>query len=450
MPVLKLWFAPLSLSASLLVALLISAEGPAPSQPQVLVAVPELVPLGVSAELAQNLTAVIAAELGRYDHVRVISSREIAMLLGVERQKELLGCADESCVTQLAGGLGAEKILSGQLGTVEQSLVFTLQLTDVKSARVEGRQVKVVPAGKNQLVDAVRATVTALMGSATSRNQPPRLAVRLALSALQGETVLLDASRCYDPDGDPLQTEWRQLDGPPALLESARDGIASFIAGEVGHYTFRVSVTDGRSAPVVNTVEVDVLKWRPFSIGVAVQVFAPFNRFVTTDGAGHDFRSRVPFGPKLEIGLWLNGRWQLFGTGELGWMHTFTLEDAPGSAATSVLDYVTFNLLAGIRYYVSFGAFRLFAQAAVGSARLFLWLHQGDMALNPGLQALVAEGSAGVDLPLGERFGVLLNVGLRVQGNTEAMPSFPGFTFAFSPGGLFWGLQFALGPYLRL
>ena len=427
-----------------LVALLVAAE---PSSPQVLVAVPELVPLGVSGEQAQNLTAVIAAELGRYDHVRVISSREIGMLLGIERQKELLGCADESCIAQLAGGMGAEKILSGQIGMVEQNIVFTLQLTDVKSSRVDGRVVKVVPAGKNLLVDAVRATVTALMGTAKSRNQPPRLAVRTAIEARQRETVLLDASRCYDPDGDPLQTEWRQLDGPPALLETAREGIASFVASEVGHYTFRVSVTDGRSAPVVNDVEVEVLKWRPFFIGVGAQVFSPFNRYVTTDGVGGDFRSRVPFGPKLEVGLWLDDRWQLFGLGELGFMQTFTLTDGPSG---STFDYTAFNLLSGVRFHLQFGAFKLFAQVELGSSRLFLTVRQQDRVLKPGVQALLAGVAGGVDVPLTERWGLALSIGLRVQGNTEALPAMPGNTFTFTPGGLFWGLQAGVWPYFRL
>ncbi|MBL8954818.1 MAG: hypothetical protein JNK82_28835 [Myxococcaceae bacterium] len=428
---------------ALLVALLVTTQAPT----QTLVAVPELTPLGVSAEQAQNLTAVIAAELGRYDHVRVISSREIVMLLGVERQKELLGCADESCITQLAGGMGAEKILSGQLGTVEQSLVFTLQLTDVRSARVDGRVVKVVPAGKNLLVDAVRAAVTSLMGTATSRNQAPRVSVRTAIEAHQRETVRLDASHCYDPDGDPLQIEWRQLDGPPALLETAREGVATFVASEVGHYTFRVSVTDGRSAPVVNTVEVDVLKLRPFSLGLGAQVFSPFNRFVTTDGVGGDFRNRVPVGPKLEIGLWLSEQWQLFGAGELGFMQTFTLTDGPNG---STLDYTAFNMFSGIRFYVLLGAFKLFAQIELGSSRLFLTVRQQDQVLKPNVLALMGGVSGGVDLPLTERWGLALTVGLRAQGNTEAMPTLPGNTFTFSPGGFYWGLQFALWPYLRL
>jgi hypothetical protein len=434
------------LIAPLLVALLATATAAEPDNTSVMIAVPELVPLGVPGEMAQNLTAVIAAELGRYDRVRVLSNREMAMLLGVERQKELLGCSDDSCVSQLAGALGADKILSGQIGTIEQSVVLTLQLTNAKTARVEGRVVKVVPAGKNLIVDAVRASVTALMGTASSQNQLPRIAVNDAFIAHQHETLHLDASHCYDPDGDPLQTEWRQLDGPPALLEGAHEANASFIATEVGHYTFGVSVTDGRSAPVTQSVSVEVRRRRPFTIGIAGQVFAPFNRYVISDGAGGDFRNRTPSGPKLEVGLSLNENWQLIGTGELGFMHTFTLDDPSGPS----LDYIAFSLLAGLRFNLSFGLFKLFAQASLGSSRLFLRLQQSGNVSNPGAQALIGELSGGVDLPLSEYFGILLSVGMRVQGNTEPVPQYPGFSFTFSPGGLFWGLQCAAGPYIRL
>jgi hypothetical protein len=129
-------------------------------------------------------------------------------------------------------------------------------------------------------------------------------------------------------------------------------------------------------------------------------------------------------------------------------MHTFTFEDLPGHSAS--FDYMAFTLLAALRYYVPFEGFRLFAQAGFGSARLFLRLQQDDHVLNPGTQALLGELIGGVDLPLGERFGVALQVGLRVQGNTETVPAYPGFTFTFSPSGVFWGLQFALAGYLRL
>jgi len=440
----------LALLAPLLLSLLAQTPTPAPAAPPpVLIAVPDLVPLGVSAQMAQNLAAIITAELGRYDQVRAISSTEMALLLGAERQKALLGCTDDSCVTQLADALGAEKILGGQIGVIEQSVVFTLQLTNVKTARVEARVVKVVPVGKNQIVDAVRGAVTALMGDAASRNQPPRMAVASSIVAHQHERVSLDASRSYDPDGDPLQSEWRQLDGPPALLEGPHDGAAAFTAAEIGLYTFRISVTDGRSTPLEQQVTVEVLPRRPFVVGVGMHLFAPFNRFVEQDGLGNAFRNRTPFGPMLELGLWLSARWQLIGEGEFSYMHTFTNDG--GLEQFEHLDYMAFNLLVGTRFYFPFDGFRLWAGASVGSARLFLHLKQGELTQDPGAQAVIGEVCGGADLALGERFGLLLKVGLRGQRNTEPMPPFnPGITFQISRDGVFWGLQTSLHAYLRL
>ena len=435
----------------LLIALLARATPPepVPVSHTVLIAVPDLVPLGVSSELAQNLTAVITAELARYDGVRAISSREMTVLLGVERQKAMVGCENDACVSQLADALGAEKILTGQLGLIEKSMVFTLQLTDVKRAQVEGRVVKVLPMGKGRIVDGVRGAVTELMGNATSRNQIPRLAVPRSVTAHERERIVLDATRCYDPDGDPLQTEWRQVDGPPALLEGSHEGAATFVGTETGNYSFRVSVTDGRSAPVEQAVEVEVLRRRPFVLGLSGVVFSPFNRLVETDGRGASFRNRTPAGAMLDVGLWLGEHWQLVGTGELTAMHTFTNDDRLETFES--FDYISFNVLIGARFYFPFDAFRLWAGVEIGSGRMFFHLKQGEVISNPVTQTVLAEGSAGADLPLGERFGVILKAGIRAQGNTEPMAPFrEGITFQMSPGGLFWGVDGSLGAYLRL
>lgn len=433
--------------APLLVALVLAAdappEAPAP-QKRVLIAVPDLVPLGVSAQMAQNLTAVIAAELGRYDNVRAISGREIAVVLGMERQKSLVGCEDDSCMSSVADALGAEKVLSGQIGTIEESVVFTLQLTDVRAARVDGRVVKVVPVGKNQIIDAVRGAITELMGKATSRNQPPRLAVTRSVVAHQGERVELDASRSYDPDGDPLATEWRQVDGPPALLETTPAGLAGFTAAEVGHYVFQVSVTDGRSPPIEHPVQVEVLKNRPLQVGLGLALFGPFNRYIDTDGVGGIFRNRTPLGPKLDLGLWLSDRWQLIGGAEILYMKTWTEDENRQN-----FEYLSFNLVAGIRRYFGFGVFNLFAEATAGSARLFFVIKQNGVARSPGAQAILGEVRGGVDVPLGERVGLMLHVGVRAQANTEPLPAYPNVTFVFSPWGFFWGIQGAAAAYAR-
>ncbi len=51
--------------------------------------------------------------------VRVVTSSEVAALLGLERQKELLGCADQqSCAVELGNALGVDGLVVGDLGKV--------------------------------------------------------------------------------------------------------------------------------------------------------------------------------------------------------------------------------------------------------------------------------------------------------------------------------------------
>jgi hypothetical protein len=51
------------------------------------------------------------------DALRVVTPRELATLLGLERQKQLLGCGGDSasCLAELGGAVGAEGIVLGDL-----------------------------------------------------------------------------------------------------------------------------------------------------------------------------------------------------------------------------------------------------------------------------------------------------------------------------------------------
>jgi hypothetical protein len=80
--------------------------------------------------------------------MQVISQREIATLLGIERQKQLLGCGDDSasCLAELGNALGADATISGSLGKFGTSYQLDLKILSsrdgtswaVHSARVEG------------------------------------------------------------------------------------------------------------------------------------------------------------------------------------------------------------------------------------------------------------------------------------------------------------------------
>ena len=57
----------------------------------------------------------------------VVTSRDISQVLGMERQRELLGCGSSSCVAELAGALGADAMLSGTVAKSERSITLVIR-----------------------------------------------------------------------------------------------------------------------------------------------------------------------------------------------------------------------------------------------------------------------------------------------------------------------------------
>lgn len=92
--------------------------------------------VGIDPELAAFYAQHFAQRLAD-PAVRVITPEDVAVLLGHERQKQLLGCADEStsCIAELAGALGADGVLSGSLARVGKKLSVTIKIIDPSSAR---------------------------------------------------------------------------------------------------------------------------------------------------------------------------------------------------------------------------------------------------------------------------------------------------------------------------
>ncbi len=53
--------------------------------------------------------------------LQVTTSKQMATLIGLERQKQLLGCSEDgtSCLTELANALGVDAVLSGEIGRID-------------------------------------------------------------------------------------------------------------------------------------------------------------------------------------------------------------------------------------------------------------------------------------------------------------------------------------------
>lgn len=67
----------------------------------------------------------------------VVTQTEIGSLLGLERQRQLLGCADagSSCLAELAGGLGVDGVIVGSVAKVGQSFVINVKIIGAQDAR---------------------------------------------------------------------------------------------------------------------------------------------------------------------------------------------------------------------------------------------------------------------------------------------------------------------------
>ena len=89
---------------------------------------------GVEPSTVDIFTDALVGELRKHPGVTVLSPSEVSTLLGFERQKQLLGCSDTGCLSEIAGAMGADRLVSGTLGRVGKSLVVYLSSVDSKKA----------------------------------------------------------------------------------------------------------------------------------------------------------------------------------------------------------------------------------------------------------------------------------------------------------------------------
>lgn len=99
---------------------------------------------GVDPTVAASVTESVTAEIAVRGYFDPISANEIQTMLGVERQKMLLGCGEETCVTELAGAIGAPYVMSGSLVKLEGVFQLNLQVIDTKKSHTVGRSTKLV------------------------------------------------------------------------------------------------------------------------------------------------------------------------------------------------------------------------------------------------------------------------------------------------------------------
>jgi hypothetical protein len=179
------------LAAALPVRPALGAPAPA-SDARPKLAILDLGASGVSSSLAAAAGGVVANELDRLGAFKVITSDAIRAMLVLEKQKEMLGCADASCLAEIGGALGVDYLVSGRvtaLGGAGGAQTFTLDLTlsSVKRAQREGSSIETARS-ESELMGLVPRTVSRL----TQRVLAARSGKLVLASSEAGALVRID------------------------------------------------------------------------------------------------------------------------------------------------------------------------------------------------------------------------------------------------------------------
>jgi TolB-like protein len=96
-----------------------------------------------TAKLVEEQLLTELSTAGRYD---VAGQSELLAVLGIERQKQLLGCSDNqgSCLAEIGGALGARWLVMGTVGRFGSKLRLDLKLIDATSGRAVRREGRVL------------------------------------------------------------------------------------------------------------------------------------------------------------------------------------------------------------------------------------------------------------------------------------------------------------------
>ena len=95
---------------------------------------------GFDADQALLIENVILSELSKHKQFNVISKSDVVNMLDVEQLKETVECSQDSCMAEIAGALGTEFLVTGNLGAMgDNAALLNLQWISNKEGRVVAR-----------------------------------------------------------------------------------------------------------------------------------------------------------------------------------------------------------------------------------------------------------------------------------------------------------------------
>jgi hypothetical protein len=187
-------------------------------------AVPDFQTTAGNEPLAAMLAGSVATEIDHTGLFQVTTSDQVRALLSLERQRQLLGCADDSCSSNVAGQLGVDYLVNGRLARVTDAKKATTALTlDLAIVEVKtGKRVSSRGVTANSEVDLV-SKLTENVAALISPLLTGRQGYLVVISSEAGSSVKVDGALL----GTTPMTQRLSIAGGPHVLRIEKEGFTT-------------------------------------------------------------------------------------------------------------------------------------------------------------------------------------------------------------------------------
>jgi hypothetical protein len=118
---------------------------------------------GVEAATCQLMTNLLLSKLDGVAGLKTVGRDDLEALLGLDKQKQALGCDSVSCLAEIGGALGAELVLYGEIGRIGGTYNVNTSIVLTKNAQVAARASRVIKGSEENLADEVPKLVPELV-----------------------------------------------------------------------------------------------------------------------------------------------------------------------------------------------------------------------------------------------------------------------------------------------
>jgi hypothetical protein len=216
-----------------------------------LVVLPFAVSTGVESKQRELLDEIFLTEISRDMPVaiKVVGASDILAVLDQERQKQLAGCDNTSCMVEIGNALGASHLVHSSFGKVGGQFALTTKMIGVADANFVYRDAIYVDDNEDALLSGVRQLSRRLVqaqGWIAAPGAGPSLAERLASPpfiigaavAGLGFTTLVAAAVgafYFDGQANAASATWPQKSGASMLaLGCVAGGAVGALATAIG------------------------------------------------------------------------------------------------------------------------------------------------------------------------------------------------------------------------